>query len=179
MFKPSPNVTSEGGIAIKIGGSAQLGWLAEADVRILVKPARRYHVVVADDAELPAVALLKIALGDDGRLLGCLPAAGFAGCVLEGFGGGHVTRELAAPGRIEKLIEAMPVVFTTRAGNGELLRATYEFEGSEIDLIRRGVIFAGALDGPKARVLLAVLLMARAERARIARTFAEVGPLSA
>ena len=159
--------------------AGRLGWLAEADVRILVRPARRYHVAVADDAKVPAVALLKMALGDDGRLMECLPAAGFAGCVIEGFGGGHVTREVAAPGRIERLIEAMPVAFATRSGNGELLRATYEFEGSEMDLIRRGVIYAGALDGPKARVLLALLLMAGADRARIAHAFADIGPLSA
>ena len=159
--------------------AGRLGCLSEADVRILVKPARRYHVAVADDAQVPAVALLKMSLGDDGRLLDCLPAAGFDGCVIEGFGGGHVTREVAAPGRIERLIDAMPVVFSTRTGNGELLRATYAFEGSEIDLIRRGVNFAGALDGPKARVLLALLLMAGADREEIARTFADIGPLSA
>jgi len=159
--------------------AGRLGWLAEADVRILVKPARRYHVAVADAAEPPAVCLWKMALGDDGRLLEHLPAAGFAGCVIEGFGGGHVTREVAAPGRIERLIDAMPVVLATRAGSGELLRATYEFAGSEMDLIRRGVFYAGALDGPKARVLLALLLMSGADREQIACAFADIEPLSA
>jgi L-asparaginase len=48
-----------------------------------------------------------------------------------------------------------------------------------MDLIRRGVIYAGALDGPKARVLLALLLMSGADREQIARAFAEIGPLSA
>lgn len=159
--------------------SGRIGWLAEADVRILMKPARRYHVRIDDGVRVPAVALLKMALGDDGRLIEYLPAAGFSGCVIEGFGGGHVTREIASPGRLERLIDAIPVVLASRAGSGELLRATYEFEGSEMDLIRRGVIYAGALDGPKARVLLALLVMAGADREEIARTFADIGPLSA
>lgn len=160
--------------------AGRLGWVAEGDVRILVRPARRYHLDVADDAEPPPVALVKMALGDDGRLLDALPAAGFAGAVVEGFGGGHVTAEVAAPDRIERLVEAMPVVLATRAGNGEVLRGTYGgFAGSETDLIARGVVFAGALDGPKARILLALLLMSGADRGRIARTFADIGPLCA
>jgi len=64
-----------------------------------------------------------------------------------------------------------------RAGSGELLRATHEFAGSEMDLIRRGVIVAGTLDGPQARVLLALLLMTGADREQIARTFVDIGPL--
>lgn len=160
--------------------AGRLGWLAEGDVRILVRPPRRWRVEVADAAAPVPVALLKMALGDDGRLVDLLPAAGFAGVVIEGFGGGHVTREVAAPGRIERLVEAMPVVLATRAGDGEVLRASYGgFPGSETDLISRGMIFAGALDGPKARVLLALLLMSGADRAAIARAFAEIGPLCA
>lgn len=157
-----------------------LGWLAEGEARILVRPSRRYHVAVPDDRAPPPVCLMKMSLGDDGRLLQYLPAAGFAGLVIEGFGGGHVTREVAAPGVLETLIAAMPVVLASRAGSGELLRGTYGgFAGSETDLIQRGVIFAGALDGPKARILLALLLAAGADREEIHRRFTEIGPLSA
>ena len=157
----------------------RLGWLAEGGVRIVLRPCRRYHIDVPDGAQARPVCLYKMGLGDDGRLMEQLPQAGFEGVVIEGFGGGHVTREVAAPGRIEALIDTMPVVLATRAGSGELLRATYGgFAGSETDLIERGVIYAGALDGPKARVLLTLLLMAGADRARIAQTFAEVGPLA-
>lgn len=155
-----------------------VGWLAESDVRVLLRPVGRFHLDVADDAQPRPVCLLKMALGDDGRLMDYLPEAGYAGVVIEGFGGGHVTREVAAPGRLEKLIEVMPVVLASRTGNGELLRSTYGgFEGSETDLIARGVIFAGALDGAKARILLALLLMSGADRAAIKRAFADIGPL--
>lgn len=156
-----------------------LGWLAENDVRIVLKPARRFHVAVPDDGVPLPVCLLKMSLGDDGRLLQYVPAAGFAGLVLEGFGGGHVTHDVAAPGILESLIETMPVVLASRAGSGEVLRGTYGgFAGSETDLIRRGVIYAGSLDGPKARILLTLLLMRGASREEIRRTFAEIGPLT-
>lgn len=156
-----------------------IGWLAEQDVRIAVRPSRRFHVAVPDNAVPPPVCLLKMSVGDDGRLLRYVPAAGFAGLVLEGFGGGHVPGDVAAPGIIESLIEAMPVVLASRAGSGEVLRSTYGgFPGSETDLLRRGVIYAGSLDGPKARILLTLLLTRGADREGIRRTFADVGPLS-
>jgi L-asparaginase len=159
--------------------SGPLGWLAERDVRIAVRPARRFHVAVSDDAVPPPVCLLKMSLGDDGRLLRYVAPAGFAGLVLEGFGGGHVSGEVAAPGILEPLIERMPVVLASRAGSGEVLRSTYGgFPGSETDLIRRGVVYAGSLDGPKARILLTLLLMRGADREEIRQTFADVGPLS-
>ena len=156
-----------------------IGWLAEHDVRIALKPSRRFHVAIPGDGVPPPVCLLKMSLGDDGRLLQYLPVAGFAGLVLEGFGGGHVTGDVAAPGVIEALVDTMPVVLASRAGSGEVLRSTYGgFPGSETDLIRRGVIYAGSLDGSKARILLALLLMRGADREEIRRMFAEVGPLS-
>ena len=92
-----------------------IGWLAENDVRIALRPTRRFHVSVPAGADVRPVCLLKMALGDDGRLLQYLPAAGYAGLVLEGFGGGHVTQDVAAPGKLEALIERMPVVQIGRA----------------------------------------------------------------
>ena len=71
------------------------------------------------------------------------------------------------------------MVLTSRSGNGEILRSTYGgFAGSETDLMSKGVIFAGALDGPKARILLILLHMNGASRDDIAKAFAEIGPLS-
>ena len=159
--------------------SGPLGWVAENDVRIALKPSRRPHVAVSDNADVPPVALYKVSLGDDGRLLPHVTGAGFAGLVIEGFGGGHVTQYMAAPEILDPLVAAMPVVLASRAGNGEVLRRTYGgFAGSETELISRGVIFAGALDGPKARVLLTLLLAAGIDRERIAKAFAEIGSVS-
>ncbi len=155
-----------------------IGWIAENDVRVALRPARRFHVAASYDAEPLQVCLLKVSLGDDGRLLPYVMASGYAGLVIEGFGGGHLTRDIAESGLLETLLESMPVVLASRAGSGELLRNTYGgFSGSETDLIARGVIFSGALDGPKARILLTLLLMADADRKTIRQTFAEVGSL--
>lgn len=158
--------------------TGRIGWLAEDAVRILTRPVARHRVHVEEHGEIPAVALLRLGLGDDGRLLERLHEAGYAGAVIEGFGGGHVTRAIAAPGRLETLIGQMPVVLASRTGSGEVLRDTYGFEGSERDLFSRGLISAGALDGIKARVLLALLLASRADAGRIRQTFGAVGPLS-
>jgi len=156
-----------------------IGWLAERDVRIALRPARRFEVGVPEDAVPAPVCLLKMSLGDDGRLLQYVPTAGFMGLVLEGFGGGHVPGDVAAPGLLESIIERMPVVLASRSGSGEVLRSTYGgFPGSETDLVSRGVIYAGSLDGPKARILLTLLLMRGADRGEIIRTFAQIGPLS-
>jgi L-asparaginase len=67
-------------------------------------------------------------------------------------------------------------VLSSRAGAGEPLRATYDgFAGSEMDMMRRGVISSGALDGPKSRVLLTFLLANHADGDEIRRAFGRHG----
>jgi L-asparaginase len=65
------------------------------------------------------------------------------------------------------------VVLATRTGAGEVLQATYGFPGSERDLISRGLIPAGFLDGSKARVLLSLVLSAQPDLNAVRRAFAK------
>ena len=58
---------------------------------------------------------------------------------------------------------------------GEILRSTYGFPGSETDLLKRGLIHGGILDGPKARLLLTLLLVAGAKNEVITEAFAAIG----
>jgi L-asparaginase len=150
-----------------------LGWVTEGRPIIATIPATRLHLTVPSDADVPPVALVRLALGDDGRILTMLPSLGYAGVVLEGFGGGHVAPPTVP--LIERLAARMPVVLASRTGAGEVLTRTYRYPGSEIELLELGVVRAGALDGLKARVLLSLCLAAQLSRNQIASTFETLG----
>ena len=164
--------------AFRSAPAGPLGWLAEGTVRLTGSPGPRHSLAVARDAAPVPVALLTVTLGDDGRLIERALDAGYRGIVVECTGGGHAAGWVA-----DKLAEAagrVPVVMASRTGTGEMLRATYDFKGSEIDLLARGLIGAGWLDGLKARLLLTLLLMAGADDAAIRETFASwLDPASA
>jgi L-asparaginase len=134
-----------------------LGWVTEGRPCIPLRLARQ--ITVPRKAAGPGrVALVTAALDDDGGMVTAASAGRYDGIVVEALGGGHVPATL-----IEPLAEAaarMPVVFVSRTGQGDALRDTYGFPGSETDLIERGLIPGGWLDGPKARILLMALLRA-------------------
>ncbi len=71
----------------------------------------------------------------------------------------------------ETLTAAMPVVLASRGGSGDLLRNKCGYPGSETDLIARGLIPAGSLDGLKSRILLTLLLVAGMSRPEIDAAF--------
>jgi L-asparaginase len=146
-----------------------VGWLSEGRPAIAVRPIGRIHLDVASDATIPCVALVRVTLDDDGRILATLPSLGFAGAVIEGFGGGHVTPRMVP--LIESLAAQMPVVLASRTGSGEVLSRTYRYPGSEIELLELGLVRSGALDGLKSRVLLSLCLAAGLTRDRIAEIF--------
>jgi L-asparaginase len=122
---------------------------------------------------IPPVALAKVSLGDDGRLLGPIGSLGYEGLVVEATGGGHVPGVMVES--LAALAQTMPVALTSRTGSGELLRNTYGFPGSETDLSKRGLIHAGLLDGAKSRVLLTLLLIVGAGRETIVEAFDAIG----
>jgi L-asparaginase len=146
-----------------------IGWVSEDVPRVVLRPAGRYKITLAEDAQDSQVALLTITLGDDGRLLSAIEQQGYAGLVVEAMGGGHVPSVMVDT--LEELAGKMPVVLASRTGGGEVLRRTYGFPGSETDLLERGLISAGPLDGLKARLLLTLLLRSGATREKIEDSF--------
>lgn len=149
-----------------------LGFVTEDRVRIVTTPVNQEKFSI-DEKSIPHVGLLKVGIGDDGRLLSLIGDAGFQGLVIEGFGGGHVTEAMVE--ELTRLEKTIPVVLASRAGRGEVLRNTYGFPGSEEDLIKRGLIPSGWLDGLKSRVLLSVLLAANKNKREIASIFDSFG----
>lgn len=134
-----------------------LGWVAEGKTRILSRPfLRRAAPPLSLDAENVAVALLTIGAFDDGRLVRAAYDLGFSGAVVQSLGGGHVPPWIMSD--LGRLARTIPTILASRAAGGEVLRSTYGFPGSEIDLRAEGLIPAGYLTGVKARVLLMLLL---------------------
>nr|WP_272877347.1 asparaginase [Neoroseomonas eburnea] len=146
-----------------------IGAVAEGRTRLFARIGR-LPVLPADGGPPRPVALLKWAMGDDGRLLGALPGLGYAGAVIEGMGAGHVPAEAAQA--LGELAARMPVVLASRAAAGPVFTRTYGYPGGEIDLIRRGLIPAGLLSGLKARLLLGLALRGGAGQAAAATAFA-------
>ena len=132
-----------------------VGWVHEGVVRMSYRPAPPPWTG-SPDRRLPPVALVSAGLGDDLRLVEPLPALGYAGVVIAGTGGGHVHRD--AVERVTALASQVPVVIASRTGSGHLLERTYGFAGGEVDLLSRGLLSAGPLAAPKARLLLGLLL---------------------
>ncbi len=133
-----------------------VGWLAEDRVRIMLAP-RRLPALEADRASAAVrVPIIKLGMGDDDTLINAALAAGVDGIVLEALGGGHVPVLLVKS--LEKAAAKIPVILTSRTGQGETLSNTYGFAGSETDLLSRGLICGGRLDGCRARILLIQML---------------------
>ena len=102
------------------------------------------------------VDLFQMYAGADGRFIDVAREQGAKGIVIEGTGRGNVP-PLTLPA-IQRAIDAgVAVLISTRCAQGRVLD-TYAYEGSGRDLRNRGVIFAGNLTGPKARILLMLAL---------------------
>ncbi|WP_051208238.1 asparaginase [Propionicicella superfundia] len=131
-------------------GFGPVGFVIEG--RLRARPMPRPAVRIAAPLSDPYVPLLETFVGDDGTTLRAVLDAGADGVVLGAFGVGHL------PARVARVVaEAaadVPIVVASRTGSGGTLRETYGYEGSEIDLGRKGAILAGALDPRKARTLL-------------------------
>jgi L-asparaginase len=148
-----------------------VGWVVEnqATLHTMVTAVPRFALAELGEGPHPYVPIYRMSLGDDAAGLEALAASSPAGLVLEGLGAGHVNPAVADAAAM--LATSVPVVLASRTGGGSVLTSTYGFEGSERDLLRRGLLSAGRLTGVKARLLLGLSLRvddAAARRRRFA-----------
>ena len=105
----------------------------------------------------------------DDFLINCLVDKGVKGIVIEGSGRGNV-HESAMPG-IQRAVEAgIPVVLVTRCLGGRVLDV-YGYAGSARHQKELGVILAGEISGPKARIKLILALGLTNDSAQLAGYF--------
>jgi L-asparaginase len=157
-------------VAFQSPGAGPIGSITEGRVRVWSRPSRLHLLPRPLGERERPVALFRVALGEDGRMLEGLVEKGYAGLVVEAMGGGHVPKRIVQP--LADLAMRIPVVLASRTGSGDVLEGTYGFAGSETDLLAHGLTPAGSLDGLKARVLLALLLMADGTNDEISDAFA-------
>jgi L-asparaginase len=106
---------------------------------------------------LPRVDLVRLHAGSDSRFLRCSLESGGRGIVLEATGRGNAN-ERVLPGVEAAVAAGVPVVVCSRCVAGRV-EPVYGRGGGR-DLADAGALFAGDLAGPKARVLLQLVLAA-------------------
>ncbi|KUO22115.1 asparaginase [Streptomyces dysideae] len=149
-------------------GAGPIGRIAEDQVRLTTALPHRYGPLTRQRSREVHVGLYTVSLGDDGELLAAWDGR-CDGLVVAAFGVGHVPQRLVES--LEQLAGRVPVVLSSRIGNGPVLTRTYGFPGSEKDLISRGLIPAGNLGPYQARLLLHGLLAQDADRETITEKF--------
>ncbi len=160
--------------AFESPGTGRIGIVAEGQVEILIRPTRDLLPITAALNHPIRVAQVSLGLGEEGWLLPALSGLGYAGAVIEGMGAGHVPA--AAVDAISKLVDQMPVILCSRVRAGRVFTHTYGFDGSEMDLIKRGAIPCGHLSSSKARLLLTLLQSTGATEEVIRTAFGQTTP---
>ena len=138
--------------------SGFIGWVAEGTPVLPFQLSRTKHFELPESPKMPRVSIIKPGLGEDGVLIDAALSSGCEGIVLEASGGGHVSATIA--NAAECAARKVPVILSSRTRAGNVLTKTYGFEGSEMDLLSRGLISSGVLDALKARIVLMLSLMA-------------------
>ena len=169
------DVTKVHASAVETFQSYEHGALGEIDGSAVVihrRPALRRTFRI--DRLEQDVELFRVVLGMDLRGIEAAIARGVAGVVIEGFGRGN------GPSRLAELVRLatrknIPVLMTSRCPAGRV-QAIYGGGGGGRDLADAGAIFAGDLKGPKARLLLMVLLSGAESGTPIAQTVAALAP---
>jgi L-asparaginase len=169
------DVTKVHASAVETFQSYEHGALGEVDGAAVIvhrRPALRRSFTVSRLEE--RVEIFRLALGSDLSGLESLIARGVAGIVIEGFGRGNGPTALSGLVR-SATQKGIVVLITSRCPAGRVA-PIYGGGGGGRDLADAGGLFTGDLKGPKARLLLMVLLSMGQTREEIAQTLAVMAP---
>jgi L-asparaginase len=144
-----------------------LGVVDKGEVIIRRSPVRRDHINTNEIAE--PVWLIKMAAGSDSTLIDACIDAGAKGLVIEALGRGNVPPD-SVNGIARAISKGLPVVLVSRCPRGRIYES-YGYAGGGKYLLNLGVIFAGFLNGQKARIKLALALALTTETAEIRALF--------
>jgi L-asparaginase len=174
-FHAARDVTKVHASAVETFQSYEHGALGDVDVDKVVvhrRPVLRRSFQI--DRLEERVELFRLALGVDLRSLEGVIDRGIAGLVIEGFGRGNGPTRLTALVRLA--IEKDIIVLVTSRCPAGRVEPLYGGGGGGRDLADAGALFVGDLKGPKARLLLMVLLSNTETRKRVAETVAAIAP---
>lgn len=147
--------------------SGDYGFLGVVDSDRIVfarSPLRRQHIPLTEET-LPAVEIVTMYGGADGRLLRSAVDSGAKGIVVEALGWGNVNIPMyeAIKYAIDK---GVAVVISTRVPNGRVL-PVYGFQGGGKTTKALGAVFADNLRPAKARILLMLALQHTQDQAKL------------
>ncbi|MGH6945182.1 MAG: asparaginase, partial [Geminicoccaceae bacterium] len=168
------DVTKVSASALATFQSYEKGALGEIDgARVIVHRRPTLRRSFALDRLEPHVPLIRLCLGFDAGLVELALERGAKGLVIEAFGRGNGPAALVPV--VKRAASAgVPVVIASRCPTGRV-EPIYGKGGGK-DLLDAGAIFGGDLKGPKARLLLMVLLSSPDTRERIGEIFCELAP---
>jgi L-asparaginase len=150
------------------GEKGYLGYVFRGEVQRLNDRVGRRRLPRPD--ALPPVAYLAHFAGDDGSFVRGAVERGAKGIVVDALGAGNVNAP-TAEAISHALSKGVAVVITSRVYWGAV-EPSYGDVGGGADLVERGCILGGDLDGPKARLLLMLGLATHGnDRAKLAALF--------
>ena len=139
-----------------------LGHVSDDGLVLTRRRVRRPALPSVPETPAEPIALVAAAMGTDGALVRAAVAGGARGIVMQATGSGNTHPDVLAAA-VEAMAAGLPVVLTSRALRGGV-RPAYGFPGGGASWARAGAIMAGTLNGPKARVMLALALGAGLDR---------------
>lgn len=157
------------------GYKGYLGYVTEKEVFIYHDRLKRLFFKLPK--RLPNVPLIVVYPGDDGQFIRQAIKEGAQGIVVEAYGAGNVN--VATAKAIQKALDkGIVVVISTQVPHGPVLPIYGDVGGAE-RLQKQGVILAGDLLGPKARLLLMLAIGNYGnDHDKLAHIFKEANPMT-